>query len=136
MAGIGENLRDVSGLAGYAAKHWSGGFSLGFAYWINGALLGAVLFVAAYLAGYAIAAHAERIGPVVGRFAIGAIVLGSVAATVWQLTGIWRSAARHVSRGGRRVWAVLAQVAVVLGAVRAVAELVREAPTFALLFGV
>ncbi len=42
------------------------------------------------------------------------IVLGG-AIEVWQLIGIWRSASKHTERGGRRVWAFLAQIGVIVG---------------------
>lgn len=135
MASVGENLKDVHGLGGYVSRHWSGGFSLGFAYWINGALLGAVLFLVVYLASIQVGEYAPRLGLAAVRLVLGAVILGSLAVTVWQLVGIWRSASLHVPRGGRRVWAALAQVAVALGAIRTVADLVQEAPTFAMLFG-
>jgi hypothetical protein len=135
MASVGDNLSDVTGLVGYVSKHWRGGFTLGFAYWVNGALLGAVLFLVVYLVSLQIGENAARMGLGAVRLALGAVILGSLAVTVWQLAGIWRSASLHVPRGGKRVWAVLAQVAVVLGAIRTVADLVQEAPTFAMLFG-
>ena len=39
----------------------------------------------------------------------------SVAVSVWQFVGAWRSATNHVGRGGRPVWAILAKWTLVLG---------------------
>jgi hypothetical protein len=38
-----------------------------------------------------------------------------IALQGWQLTGIWRAARKHTQRGGRRIWAFLAQLGVILG---------------------
>ncbi len=135
MATAGENMADVTGPGRYLAKHWRGGFSLGFAYWINGVAIGLVSFAITIAIGAFIEARAGSLSLTTLRLLIAFIVVGSVVLTVWQFVGIWRSAAAHAGRGGKRMWAVLAQVAVVAGAIRSVAELVNEAPNLAIIFG-
>jgi hypothetical protein len=52
----------------------------------------------------------------------------TITLIVWQCVGTWRSAQNHVSRGGRRGWAIAAQVAIILGTVRVFGECIQYAP--------
>lgn len=103
------------------AKHWAGGYSLAFAYWVIG-------FVGTFLATIAIEAAdigASSLPP--GEKISAALILlfyaSVIAFTLWQLVGIWRSADYHVSRGGTRFWAGLAKFAVILGLLHAVSTI-------------
>ena len=40
--------------------------------------------------------------------------------TIWQLVGVWRTAGNHMKSTGRHVWATLARLAVLIGAMRAI----------------
>jgi hypothetical protein len=98
--------------ANYFARHWRGELPLPVSYWVNGPL--SCVLVA-----------------ILGRFvlALGAVVtlkttvaagillyMLSFAVSVWQIVGTWRSASRHVGRGGRGGWATFAKGVLVLGA--------------------
>jgi hypothetical protein len=48
------------------------------------------------------------------------LFLASIALSVWQIVGTWRSAANHVQRGGLKAWAVLAQISLVFCTLRLV----------------
>jgi hypothetical protein len=52
----------------------------------------------------------------------------TITLIVWQCVGIWRSAQKHVSRGGRRGWAIAAQVAIIIGTVRVLGECIQYVP--------
>lgn len=130
-----ENLARVSGPGDYLATHWRGGFSLGFAYWVNGVLVGLLVFAVTLAVGYVIQTRGIGLGITTIRLLIAFVVIGGLLVTVWQAVGIWRSASAHVGRGGKQVWAVLAKVAVVFGVLRTVAEFVRDAPSLAVIFG-
>jgi hypothetical protein len=40
MAGIRANLAGIHTVHDYIAQHWQGGFTLGYAVWVNAVLLG------------------------------------------------------------------------------------------------
>ena|ERR1700730_16352920 len=91
----------------YIKRHWRGDLSLPVSYWINGWLLGI---------GYIVGTSAYQPNPSITS-AIGLLILIALgcAIEVWQLIGIWRSASKHTERGGRKIWAYLAQVGVIVG---------------------
>src|SRR5262245_58537487 len=92
--------------------HWHGGYSLGVAYWVVGALL-AILFVAAqsvletFVVSKGLGAQGSG-ATIVLFFAISTVFVA------WQTVGIWRSAGKHVTRGGKAFWAAAAKLMVVL----------------------
>jgi hypothetical protein len=102
---------DVPGttIVDYIKRHWRGDLSLPFSYWINGWLLGI-----GYIVGTVpVIEHPNSsIAYVIGCLIVMAL---GIAIQVWQLIGIWRSACKHTERGGRKIWATLAQVGVILG---------------------
>ncbi|MGE8066190.1 zinc-ribbon domain-containing protein [Pseudomonas sp. NPDC089569] len=100
----------------FIAKHWRGGYSLGIAYWLFGFLLAAflgLLSVTFVALSDSLHLRTQQQGTLLLAFC--AFYL---AASIWQLVGVMRSASAHVSRGGKRFWAVTAQVMVCLGALR------------------
>lgn len=99
-------------------KHWQGDYSLPFSYWVIGLLLtGALVFSVS---------HLDKVVPTgdLGARASGILIVGVIGSllliSVWQLVGIWRSATKHTSRGGRRLWSVLAKIGVCVGALQIV----------------
>lgn len=104
----------------FIIKHWQGDYSLGFSYWVIGSLLTLIL-----------AALTSMMGSVTNLFELGPRITGAailffygfvITITIWQLIGIWRSADKHVKRGGKSTWAGLAKLMVVFGLLRAVGE--------------
>ena len=106
--------------AGLIRRHWRGELTLAQAYWGVGFLLTIGLFGLAHAFGKTI--HALVVSPVGLGIAFGLFLIFLCLCTVWQLTGIWRSAGNHMQTTGRKVWGSLARVAVVLGAIRAVVD--------------
>jgi hypothetical protein len=96
----------------YFRRHWAGHLSLPVSYWVNGALLSALILAAVeYLA--------SRMADGGGSLRVIAIValvyLGfSAILWVWSSVGIWRSAYWHHRRGGTHGWGLAARIAVVV----------------------
>lgn len=106
--------------------HWSGRYSLPRSYWINGVLiagLGGALLIAliSQLMTWDISVQFAA------AISIAAFVLG-IAIWVWSAVGIWRSAGYHTGRGGSSVWAALARIGVILGAITTFGQLVQSMP--------
>lgn len=107
-------------------KHWNGDYSLARSYWGNTLvvsvliLLGAKLLVAPFFT--------ERTQARYVSLAVLFLTTLSVVVWWWAVTGTWRSASKHVSRGGSSFWAAAAKVAIVLGAIRLVGNLAAQAP--------
>jgi hypothetical protein len=101
----------VSGRVNYLTRHWRGELSLGVSYWVNGFLANLVAVL-----GVAILIPVEnQIDLRIASALFLCVFAGIIAITVWQLVGIWRSASRHVSRGGTQAWAAIAKILVLLG---------------------
>ncbi|HXP30230.1 MAG TPA: hypothetical protein VN832_04010 [Stellaceae bacterium] len=108
----------------YLLRHWRGELSLPVAYWINGWLGDIPIILLATGAGLLIRVPALVKPALAAGMAVWVLAF---LVSIWQLVGIWRSAGRHVGRGGRKIWAVLGQVSVGLGAVMLAAQLVTSA---------
>ena len=99
----------------YLRRHWVGHLPLPVAYWVNGALLSALVLAAAEYLTYRIRddLHSLR--------GIAAVALGyllvSTLVWLWSSVGIWRSAYWHRRRGGSAGWGFAARALVLLGAV-------------------
>lgn len=109
-AALVSNSRSKS----YMRKHWDGELSLPVSYWVNSLLLASLspLIVLAAVAALAEAKLSLRAIAAVGV----AQTVTPIALWLWGIVGVWRSADNHAARGGTPVWASLAKVAVVLGA--------------------
>lgn len=95
----------------YLVRHWRGELSLGVAYWGGGILAlivqSALMAVMTQMEGnYSLRAVS---------FADMGVMLFSVLAWLWLVVGTWRSADRHVARGGASAWANVAKFMVVIG---------------------
>ena len=103
----------------YFRRHWDGDLTLPVAYWVNGIL--AMLLVFGLFLAAGMIDWTEF--PTGASLAYAAALIATMAVTLWQLVGVWRSADRHTKRGGSSGWAVAAKVAVVLGAIRMTGEI-------------
>jgi hypothetical protein len=102
--------------ANYLVRHWRGELPLPVSYWLNGFLACVLIaFAANVVSG---PNESASLNAVVIRVILLYVV--SLAVSVWQIVGTWRSASRHVGRGGSAGWAGLAKVLLVLGAVNLV----------------
>lgn len=110
----------------WLTRHWRGDLSLGISYWVNGSLLTLGTLAA-------VALVFERVVPNVAEapktFSFLIILMWPLVAilAVWQLVGIWRSSTKHVAKRGSRLWANLAKVSVILGALSTVVNFARTA---------
>lgn len=106
----------------YLRAHWGGELPLTLSYWVNGLLLTAGFGAALKLA-------AELFGPrhptVIFSWAMAALLATGILA-LWQNVGIWRSAGRHLSRGGLPFWAWAARAMVLLSLAGTLGFLVRS----------
>lgn len=108
------------------ARHWRGELRLPVSYWVVGLLLNVVLYIAFTAAGKIIGS--SDIGPAGAGAWILALMLVVLLVTAWQVVGIWRSAGRHMHITGRRLWGVLARVAVIFGLIQLGAQTTTLGP--------
>ncbi|WP_415892633.1 zinc-ribbon domain-containing protein [Neptuniibacter sp. PT8_73] len=106
----------------YFSKHWRGDYSLGVSYWLNYVLISAictgivtVLIGSDYWKGLDIRAHAY------GLILLYAVLIPLV---LWQVVGTFRSASKHVQRGGKLFWATAVHILVIIGFLRFAAQVV------------
>ena len=95
----------------YFARHWRGQLSLGVSYWVSSLVSGLLVALVAGTVKPIQEALSLRLSCGLSMF----LFALAIASTVWWLIGVWRSASGHVSRGGRRFWAGVAEAMVVLG---------------------
>ncbi|HEX8125099.1 MAG TPA: hypothetical protein VF548_05905 [Allosphingosinicella sp.] len=96
----------------YLRRHWAGHLPLPISYWVNGALLSALILAAVE---YLTARIADAGGSLRGLAIVALVYLGfSAILWVWSSVGIWRSAYWHHRRGGTHGWGIAARVALVL----------------------
>jgi len=101
----------------FITKHWYGGYSLGFSFWVIGIFLTAFISMA-----FTIVSKLELINStprtVIATSMIGLALHGILP---WQLVGIWRSADNHIQKNRKNYWAALAKIAVAFKALALVA---------------
>lgn len=104
----------------YVGRHWRGHLPLGQSYWLNGFLANIAL------AGCGLALVAlEQTGRSLRIISISFLlyILLFATARIWAMVGIWRSAGRHVARGGGSGWGVVARVLVVFSVFATLAQI-------------
>jgi len=99
----------------YFRRHWAGHLSLPVSFWINSALLSALIAAAVEFAGDRIRDNGGTLRGL-AIIAIAYFVL-YVLFWIWSSVGIWRSAYWHRRRGGTPGWGLAARIFVVLSAV-------------------
>lgn len=98
----------------YITRHWRGDLPLGVAYWVSGC----VVTLAITFATHGLLAAETLIDLRLTSILILSIFAAGIGISIWQVVGIWRSASRHVTRGGSRVWAGIAKFVVLIGVIR------------------
>jgi hypothetical protein len=92
--------------------HWQGGFSLARAYWVNNLLI--LLLWAQVTAATVASGLTREFGMrASGLWSLG-VLLAGVTLSLWSGIGVWRSAERHASRGGRPLWGRVVMVVLAL----------------------
>ena len=107
-------------------RHWQGELPLALSFWIIG-VPAAVAFHAISLGAGALLAEQQDMTPaLVGLAAFYAVFL---AVTIWQFTGIWRSADRVRHQSKYPIWPAAAQILACIGLVAMIGTLIlRAAP--------
>jgi hypothetical protein len=94
----------------YISRHWRGELPLAVSWWVNGFLVLAIIVAAEAALKWVDLTVAPRLLTTV----YAGLGLFAVAASVWQLVGVWRSSGRtidrHIDRGELGLWAVLARL--------------------------
>jgi len=108
------------GITGFIRTHWRGELTLAQAYWGVAFLL--TLIVVALSKVFGNWLGQINLSPVVTGIALISFLSFLCAMTIWQLVGVWRSAGNHMKSTGRRGWATIARLAVLLGALRSVVD--------------
>jgi hypothetical protein len=101
--------------SGYFVRHWRGELSLAMAYWASGIL--ANVLIRSTDGAVDLIAERNDFSPAPYAAMSIAVALFGLVMTAWLFVGIWRSASRHKSRGGRVVWAWVAKSLVVAGVI-------------------
>lgn len=104
----------------YFMRHWQGDLSLAASFWINTVLLANGISVLLFVSVDSFAGEWQLRNL---SFALVAGLIFSLVAWVWGVFGVWRSSEKHVLRGGLPVFAGLAKVMVVLGAITTAGQL-------------
>jgi hypothetical protein len=96
----------------FVMRHWRGDFSLPVSFWVNWLWSTVAIAIALRCVGLFIRPDNE---PLIIAMAVSTGWLFAVAVNLWWLFGVWRSARNHKVRGGRRFWAGVAHIVVILG---------------------
>jgi len=114
----------------FILRHWRGEYPLWISYWVVGIASNLVALVAILLLSQFMVTQVTYVPLALWMFFVG-IWSGLVGVGIWQAVGIWRSASRRrtdrQTAGKRAPWAVLAKVAVCLGALQLGVVLIKAA---------
>jgi hypothetical protein len=104
----------------YIARHWRGELSLPKSFWLNGFLIGLIsrVLFSGLLTGSQFLGSVSVVVPV-----FLALQTLNLLVVVWILVGIWRAASNYA---GRRLWAILAKIVVVIGALGSIAIVAKN----------
>lgn len=117
----------------FIKKHWNGDYSLAKSYWVNTFLVSLALLLGVKLFYQSFSERTEARYVSITALLVTAL---AIAVQCWATIGTWRSASKHVSRGGKSFWAIAVMVLLVLGTVRTLNYFVTRAPLFAQLYRV
>ncbi len=102
----------------YLLRHWVGHLSLPVSYWVNGALLPALILALVEFIAVEVKAKWASLQALSAVALI--YLLVSLIVWVWSSVGIWRSAYWHRRRGGSAGWGLAARTLVLIGAAGAI----------------
>lgn len=97
--------------ASYFGRHWRGEFRLAISCWVSGAL-GLVVFI--IIGGIVNTLLGGEYQPARGVISLAGMWFSMVVIVLWHSVGVWRSASRHRSRGGRRISTITAKTVAAL----------------------
>lgn len=113
----------------YILRHWRGDLSLPVAYWVNAVFISVLIpILLSFLVSWA-----EQAGSSIQltSAAMMLILMLNVIVTIWAIVGTWRSADRHIERGGRGIWEAIAKFLMLLSAFRLFGGIVTLGPYMA-----
>jgi hypothetical protein len=112
--------KTYTGPFAFFSKHLHGDYSLGRSYWVNTILIQLLILVPLLITVVWLASnyHARY-----GSVGVLVLTFSSLAIWLWGVIGTWVSANKHASRGGRQGWATVAQIMIILGALRVMVDL-------------
>jgi len=93
-------------------RHWNGDFSLALTFWVTslmGAAFSTILMV--LVNAYPFQGESLYLVSITGVITL----LIAILIWLWSLVGVWRSADKHIGRGGSIGWATAAKFSVILG---------------------
>jgi hypothetical protein len=102
------------GRSSYIVRHWRGELPLPVSYWINSTLLS--IGVLALLTGAPWREYVDQ-SPRLYSAAIAGIWSLLAVITIWQIVGTWRAANAYAEASRRRLWEVLAKIALIISLV-------------------
>ena len=113
----------------FIARHWRGELPLWVSYWIVAFLANvAALLFAIFVTGAL--TPESGYNPISVFSSLSAVWSGVVAITFWQGVGVWRSANKYIAKKAAQkktgIWGGLAKLAVIIGALRTVADLIQS----------
>lgn len=117
-------MQAPSGLKNYIVRHWKGELSLSRSYWANVIGVSAVYSVVLILIAQICKSISVTYAPPIYW---SVYLLTGAPVVIWQMVGLWGAARNHIARTGRRLWARVAQIVVVLGTLQAVYGTVPQA---------
>lgn len=92
----------------YFKKHLMGDYTLGISFWFSS------VFIAGFLVPMLLAIVMMHSG---SALAVMTMIAALIITYAWSIVGLWRSASKHVERGGKPIWAVLTQIWIAIGVV-------------------
>jgi hypothetical protein len=107
----------------YVARHWRGEVSLGRAYWLDGhVIFGIAINAFAVITGSVLLIALNGV-PVLALSMAAPVLAFQLAGYIWAVVGIWRAANTYT---GKKAWAVLAKIQMVVSAIISFFILVAE----------
>ena len=98
----------------YFARHWHGQLSLAKSFWVNNILVNLGFGLAEAAASSSGLYQDFQADTALSFTGILVFLASIIAVATWQIVGLWRSAANHISSTGRIAWGRTTQVLVVL----------------------
>jgi hypothetical protein len=105
---------------GFIGTHWRGELTLAHAYWGVAFLLTIIVVALSKVFGDWLGQ--ANLSPVFTGITLISFLSFLCVMTIWQLVGVWRSAGNHMKLTGRKGWATIARLAVLLGVLRSVVD--------------
>ncbi len=113
----------------FIARHWRGELSLPVSYWLVNVVATVTILIVAGVIGATFSVNNDGLNfsPTWAFLTLVTVWASVLAIYFWQVTGVWRSADNHTSRGGLAFWAFAAKAMVIIGGINMAMELSKSA---------